>query len=36
MAQNRRGHDRWHYRPGEIVIAVEFDDDEATRGQAHA
>jgi hypothetical protein len=35
MAQNRDPHDPWHYRPGEMVVAVELSDDEASHARAH-
>ncbi|MBV9598538.1 MAG: S8/S53 family peptidase [Chloroflexi bacterium] len=35
MTQNSVGHEPWHYRPGEMVVAVELGEDEATHARAH-
>src|SRR5438067_7010340 len=35
MAVNRRRH-TWHYRPGEIVVAIELPQDELNEERAHA
>jgi hypothetical protein len=36
MTQNSVRHEPWHYRPGEMVVAVELGEDEATHADAHA
>jgi hypothetical protein len=35
MAESRRRH-TWHYRPGELVVAVHLSDDAGQQAQAHA